>query len=111
MSCRALVQGLHDWYASDADSDVVVLNVVALDSDGRYSDADTAAEWAEVLDLSWVVLADPEGEWLAKWGGNDGKSQHSYTVLDADGVLTWKEHSGSSESVDAIIDAIEDARQ
>ena len=108
MGCVTLVQGLHDWYASDAPDDLVVINVVALDGEWSRSDEETAALWEQELGLTWISVADPEGEWMLKWGGDGGRSQHAYSVLDADGMLTWKLDDGSSESADIIAAAIEE---
>ena len=80
-----------------------------MDIDHQVATEETAASWQEGLGLTWVVLADVDGEWMAKWGGAGGQSQHSYTVLDAEGQVSWKQHDGSSEDVDVIIDAIEAA--
>jgi hypothetical protein len=81
------------------------------DREGNTADEATADRWETELDLDfgsgWHTVADVDGEWLEKWGGNDGTSQHSYWVLDADGVLAWRAIDGSSENVDVIVAAIE----
>ncbi len=86
-----------------------MLNVITFDLDGQIATEETAASWQDELGLSWLVVADVAGEWMAKWGGDNGRSQHSYTVLDAEGRVSWKRHDGSSEDVSVIIDAIEAA--
>ena len=88
---------------------MVVINVVTHDFNHQIATEETAKSWQDALGLSWIVLADVDGEWMAKWGGDDGSSQHSYTVLDAEGRVSWKRHDGLSEDVSVIIDAIEAA--
>jgi glycerophosphoryl diester phosphodiesterase len=68
-----------------------------------------AAEWADEFGLTWHVVADTTGSWMEKWGGADGTSQHSYTVLDEDGRVTWMRNDGSSESGAVIAEAIDNA--
>ena len=79
------------------------------DRDGLPADEASLERWNTELGLGpdWHTVADVDGEWLEKWGGADGTSQHSYWVLDADGAVTWRAIDGSSASVDAIADAIE----
>jgi len=94
---------------TDADEDMVVYNVIALDINGYPGTSETAATWEDALGLTWITVGDPDGDWLEKWGGANGSSQHSYTVLDAEGAVTWKQHDGSSGNVNEIIDELNDA--
>ena len=88
----------------------MVINVIVFDIDGQIATEETAEEWADVLGLDWIVLADIAGEWMTSWGGDGGRSQHSYTVLDAEGKVSWKQHDGNGGSVNEIIDELDAAR-
>ena len=76
---------------------------------GAPADEATAADWHEGLGLSFDVLADAEGEWQFYWGGAMGTSQHSYTVVDSDGLIHWRVDDGRSAPLEDIIAAAEDA--
>ncbi|MFT4978879.1 MAG: hypothetical protein ACI8S6_004789 [Myxococcota bacterium] len=101
MSCASLVQGLNDWYTDEAP-DMLVYNVLTQDTGGQPADQETAADWHEGLGLSFDVLADAEGEWVFYWGGAQGTSQHSYTVIGSDGLISWRVDSGRAAELDDI---------
>ena len=89
----------------------MVINVLVFDAVGQIATPDTAAEWTDVLGLDeFVVLADIAGEWMLSWGGDGGRSQHSFTVLDAEGKVSWKQHDGNGGSIGEIIDELDAAR-
>ena len=83
--------------------------MVAVDINGYPGTSETAGIWEDELGLTWITVGDPDGEWLEKWGGADGTSQHSYTVLDADGAVTWKQHDGANGNINEIIDELNNA--
>ena len=87
----------------------MVLNVLTQDASGRDAQEDDAERYRERYDLSWHVLADPDGGWMAEWGANGGTSQHSYAVIDGDGVITWRLANGSSTNVSEVEAAVEAA--
>jgi hypothetical protein len=93
------VQSLHDWYETDAPDDVVVLNVLTQDASGQDAQVDDADRYRERYGLSWHTLADPQGAWMAEWGAFGGSSQHSYAIVDGDGVILWRKADGGSTSV------------
>ena len=89
----------------------MVINVLVFDAVGQIATPDTAAEWTDVLGLEeFVVLADIAGEWMISWGGDGGRSQHSYTILDAEGKVSWKQNDGNGGSMSEIIDELDAAR-
>ena len=89
----------------------MVINVLVFDAAGQIATPDTAAEWTDVLGLEeFVILADISGEWMTSWGGDGGRSQHSYTILDAEGKVSWKQHDGNGGSMGEIIDELDAAR-
>ena len=94
---------------TDADEDIVVYNVLAIDMYGYPGTAETVGMWEDELGLTWITVGDPDGEWIEEWGGADGTSTHSYTVLNAEGAVTWAQHDGSSGNLEQIIAEINDA--
>ena len=102
MSCRSLVEGLNSWYIADAPENAVILNVVVEDNQSDPASAEVAAEWRDVLGLTFPVLADPDAYWQATWSGNPGRANHSYTVLDAEGRITYRQADGSAGSVEVL---------
>ena len=77
--------------------------VVTQDSVGLPADAESAARVTEEMGLTWTVLGDHDGTWVATWGSeDDGMPQHSYTLVDARGRLLWRRADGSKTSVDEV---------
>jgi hypothetical protein len=55
------------------------------------------------MGLTWTVLGDQDGAWVAAWGSSDDAlPQHSYTLLDASGRLLWRRADGSKTGVDEV---------
>ena len=71
----------------------MVLNVLVEDRSFQPADVADAESWHRQLDLQFQVLADTERAWANVWGDPDGGSfiQHSYTLVDADGIVLWRE--------------------
>ena len=70
-------------------------------SRGGATTAEDVKRWSTNLDLDIVVLADPEGAWLAEWGAQNG-SQHTYAIIGTDGLVSWRKDDGGSASVKQI---------
>lgn len=102
------MQGLQQWYRSDAPDDVVVIDVLTQNNYG-YATPSDARQWEDANGLSFPVLADEEGDWMRVWGANGGTSQHAYTVIDSKGRVHWRRADGSGGSVSLLTNAIEDA--
>ena len=102
------MRGLHDWYIEDAPSDVVVLNILTQDSGGAEAQVDDASRYRDRYDLTWTLLADAQGTWMAEWGALGGASQHSYAIVDPDGVILWRKADGGSTSVLEIETVLEE---
>jgi hypothetical protein len=80
-----------------------VVLVITQDSTGLNAGAESAARVTEDMGLTWTVLGDHEGTWVATWGSSDdGLPQHSYTLLDESGRLLWRRADGSKTSVDEV---------
>ena len=79
------------YVTEDAPADVVVLDVLVEDLDGRPASVEDAAAWRDAFGLSFDVLADSDRIWVRRWGDPDGGpyDQHSYTVLNSDGTVAW----------------------
>lgn len=88
---------------SEADEDVVVLAVMI-----DVKTEQKAAQFADTYDLTVGVLADPDGDWLKVWGGNGGTDQHSYTVVDSEGRVSW--HKEGNTTADAIANKVDKAQ-
>ena len=71
----------------------MVLNVLVEDGSFQAADVAAAEAWSRRLDLSFDVLADADLSWAQAWGNPHSNFfvQHSYTLLDADGVVVWRE--------------------
>jgi peroxiredoxin len=89
------VQSVDDWFVSEQPEGVRVLSVLV-----DVHNENKAASFAETYDLSVDVLADQDGLWLATYGGNGGTDQHSYTVVDSEGRVSW--HKEGSTTADKI---------
>jgi hypothetical protein len=87
----------------------VVINVLTETVAGMSAQAADAGIWQDDVASSIVVLADDQSDWLLDWGGADGTSQHSFTVIDASGKVTWRLDDGSSTSVDTIVEELDNA--
>lgn len=98
----SLVRDVDNWFVHEAPEDVVVL-AVAVD----LATENKIQRFEENYDLSLTVLGDPDGEWLAEWGGNNGTDQHSYTVIDSTGRVSW--HKEGNTTVDRIASKVESA--
>ena len=68
-----------------------------------------AGTWQDDVAPGIVVLADDQADWLRDWGGADGTSQHSFTVIDTSGKVSWRQDDGSSASVDTIVEELDNA--
>ena len=84
---------------------MIVYNVLTQQYDSSTTTADTAQSWRDSLELSFDVLADPDGEWQFYWGGAAGTSQHSYTVVDSDGLVYWRVDDGRAAPLNDITGA------
>ncbi len=80
------------------------------DRSGAPAEVDDANRFRNEHDLSWFVLGDPEGSWLAEWGSNDGTSQHSYALVEASGVISWRVADGRATSVGEVEAAVASSR-
>lgn len=91
MRCLSLVRGLDDWYAG-TDKDLTVLDVLVENAAFAPASVADAAAWRAVNDLGFPVLADSEEAWVDVWGNthSDRYAQHSYTLLDPDGLVMWR---------------------
>lgn len=85
----------------------MVLNVLTQDRSGQPAQTDDADRYRTTYGLSWVVLGDHEGTWLAEWGALDGTSQHSYALVEANGVISWRVADGRSTSAGEVEAAVE----
>jgi hypothetical protein len=81
----------------------VPISVVVQDARGGPPTADDAALWAEQLQLSFPVLADPTGEFFEAW--DPAGILPTSTIIDRDGVITWTEAGGAGglERIEAEI--------
>lgn len=77
------------------------------DASGSPPDASDVAKLEEDLGLAILAWGDLEHDWLREWGGKGGTSQHSYTVLDADGLVVWRADDGSGGNMKEITDAVD----
>ena len=88
---------------------MVILNVLVQNVSSSPATVDDAATWREGNDLSFYVLADEEEAWVSVWGGAGGTSQHSYTVLNRDGTVSWRLDQHSSDVLDVMTNALAEA--
>lgn len=88
---------------------MVLLNVVVEDASHQPAQVSDALLWREQFDLLWPVLADTEEAWVNAWGNANGGTfiQHSYTVLDGDGVVRWRSDGYTAATEVDIIEAVE----
>jgi len=98
----SLVRDVDSWFVNDAPEDVVVL-AVAVD----LTNENKVTRFEDQYGLSVTVLADQDGEWLPVWGGYGGTDQHSYTIVDSTGRVSW--HKEGSTTADKIAKKAESA--
>jgi hypothetical protein len=113
------VQGLLDW--SDAtDIELTFVDVVVQNETGANASVEDAQRWADDQGItpqrgsvSWDVLGNGEEGWVNPWGVPSANlfNQHSYTLVDAEGVVVWRDEGNSSggDQADVVIEAIEAA--
>jgi len=103
----SLVQGVNGWYTSSAPDDLIGITVVVEDRSGQPPDAETLANMASDYELELEVWGDIDRSWLETWGGYDGTSQHSYTLVDEDGIIVWRRDDGTGGNMSEIIAAVD----
>ena len=71
----------------------MVLNVLVEDQSFQGADVADANRWHSQFDLQFAVLADTDREWARVWGNPESRQfvQHSYTLMDAAGIVLWRE--------------------
>jgi len=79
---------------------------------GANASVSDAQRWADQRGIvGWDVLADGEEGWVDPWGiPNAGLFvQHSYTVVDGEGLVVWRDEGNTSGSAQAavVIEALE----
>ncbi|HMV67241.1 MAG TPA: hypothetical protein PKA64_10355 [Myxococcota bacterium] len=80
-----------------------MINVVIEQQDGSPTTAEDATRWRDVLDLSFIVAADPEQAWTDVWTRRGDR--HTYTVVDADGTILLHLYGLRSDTQQQLIDA------
>ena len=69
-------------------------------------DAEYLAEWIELVELDSVtVWADFDGSFAETWGADDN-ARHTYAVLDADGIIVWRQADGTAATLDELAAAV-----
>lgn len=90
----------------------MLLNVLVENGAFQPATPADAASWRDRFSLPFPVVADTEGTWAAVWGnvGDRAYRQHSYTLVDADGIVLWRrlEHQTFDDTVlDEIVAQLE----
>ena len=82
------------------------MSVVVQDASGGPATSDDAARWAEQLELTFPVLADPTGEFFETWDPA-GVLPVAY-IIDQEGVVAWSEPGGAGglEEIEAQVTAL-----
>lgn len=85
-----------------------MLDVQVEDSNFGPAQVVDAAAWRDRNNLTFPVLADSEEAWVSVWGDPRGGNftQHSYTLLDPDGIVVWRRLGSTRANV--LIQALED---
>lgn len=91
------------WFVEADRGDLVVLNVLVEDRSFQPADVAAADQWRRRLDLTIPTLADSDGAWVSVWGDLDAAtfSQHTYTLVGADGIVIWREEE--NRGADAVL--------
>lgn len=89
------LQQLHETYADDG---LTVVDILIEHDPGEPPTAETAALWAEELDLTYAVLYDAEQDFAARW--NPLGTVPEAFVLDREGRVVW--NRSRSEFVDLM---------
>lgn len=89
----------------------MVLNVLVEDQSFQGADVADADRWRSQLDLQFSVLADTDREWANVWGDPNNRQfvQHSYTLVDAAGIVLWREveNARAGPVLERIIEQLE----
>ncbi len=64
-----------------------------------------AAEWADVLGLTYPVLCGDHDAFLDLHG--DGSARDVYHLISTDGELVWSWYNHPADTLDAITEAVE----
>jgi peroxiredoxin len=107
--CRSMAQEAEPLWASRADEGLLVIDVLIQDQEALPAQPDDAGAWADALDLSYPVLADPMG---VTWPLYDPISaMPAAWIIDRDGVIQWADRGyvNSGELVPLIDDLLDDS--
>jgi hypothetical protein len=88
---------------------VEIVDVVTQEESGNQPDAAAAQRWVDEFGLTWVTVADVDGDWLADWGNAndpDTFTQHSYTIIGSDGRVAWRRDGNDGSTDEDIIEAL-----
>lgn len=82
------------------------MSVVVQSASGGPATSDDAALWAEHLELTFPVLADPTGEFFETWDPA-GVLPMAY-IIDQEGVVAWAEAGGAGglEEIEVQVTAL-----
>lgn len=98
------MQGLQEMYETYADQSFMVVNVLVQDLSGDTPAPADAALWQDELDLTFVVLADVDGEFFPVW---DPEGVLPVTaVVDPEGVVLWRSAGGSDAELAEIEETV-----
>lgn len=107
-SCQDLAEGLGALYEDRKADGLVVVDVIVEGVDYTPADAEDAADWAAYFDLTYPVLADPDGVFLPAYGGDISSAPFVFFVLDGDGAITWTNPREDGTTLDQITTAVDD---
>jgi len=100
------VQDLQPVYQQHEPDGLVILNVLTEDADHDTVEPEDAAEWADVLGLTYPVLCGDHDEFLALYG--DGDARDVYHLVSPEGTIVWSWYNHPSDTLEAIEAAIEE---
>lgn len=87
----------------------MIVDIVVQNENGEDASIEDAQRWQEERSIEdWTVLAGGQSGWVDVWGNPDSDTyiQHTYTVLDRDGRVTWHATGFSPTRHEDIIDAL-----
>lgn len=105
-SCQDLAEGFEALYTDRRADGLVIVDVIVEGVDYAAADGDDAADWADYFELTYPVLADPEGAFLPAYGGDISSAPFVFYVLDGDGVVTWNNPVEDGTTLDQVTVAV-----
>ena len=101
------MQGLQGTFETHAAEGFQIINVVVENQAGDLPGPEDAAIWQDAFGLTFLVLADVDGQARAAWGPSGALP--TTVLVGSDGNILWEGTGGSDEEFGRIEAEVESA--